>query len=87
MKQLCFFIALFFATPMLSAQNTDSLAVAKVVDSLTKVGRSYLANHEFDKALEANIVSEKVVLETTGRESKMYCRVSFIYGQIYKPFY
>jgi CHAT domain-containing protein len=78
-----FFLVCLGCTGQVAAQNTDSLAVAKMVDSLTKVGRSYLANHEFDKALEANMVSEKAVLETTGRESKMYCRVSFIYGQIY----
>jgi len=57
----------FFVVPAF-CQDTDSLTVAKEVDS----SRAFTGKREFDKALEVSATAEKIALEKFGRESAGY---------------
>ncbi len=74
-----FFLFSFFAT----AQDADSLAVAREVDSLIRVSRALTGQRDFDKALEVNIAAEKLALEKLGRETAAYGSCCFNRGRVY----
>lgn len=71
MKNL--FLAILCITPFwLIAQNTDSLAAAKQVDSLIQVSRALTDKRDLDKAFEVNAAAEALALKQFGRESAAY---------------
>ena len=65
----------------MSSQSDDSLAI-KEIDSLIQVSRNLTDRQNFDKALEINIIAEKLVLKIFGRESISFGNLSFNYGRI-----
>ncbi len=68
---------------LLNAQPTDSLVVAKLVDSLVLASRNLSNAREFDKAMDLNIRAENLALEMLGRVSVSYGKASFNHGRIY----
>jgi CHAT domain-containing protein/Flp pilus assembly protein TadD len=59
-------------TGWVAAQNTDSLTVAKAVDSLIQVSRELIGKREIPKAIEILEVAEKTALEKWGKMSAVY---------------
>jgi CHAT domain-containing protein/tetratricopeptide (TPR) repeat protein len=74
-------LALCLITGLLSAQTVDSVALRRV-DSLIQVSREFANKRNYDKALEANTVAEKLVLEKLGPESTAYGSCCFNHGRI-----
>ncbi len=65
-----------------SAQNADSISVAKQVDSLIQISRAFTGQQEFDKALEVNAVADKIALEKLGYASAAYGSCCFNRGRV-----
>ena len=80
MKYLCL-SCLLWMPYLLSSQSIDSSAI-KEIDSLIQVSRNLTDRQNFDKALEINIIAEKLVLKIFGRESISFGNLSFNYGRI-----
>ena len=80
MKFLC--LSFLLCIPyLLSSQSDDSLAI-KVIDSLIQVSRNLTGIYNFDKALEINLIAEKLALEKFSRESVAYGNACFNHGRI-----
>jgi CHAT domain-containing protein len=56
------------------SQGTDSVMVVKQVDSVLQLSRNLSGKNDFVKALELNLVAEKISLDRFGRESVSYGR-------------
>ncbi|MBK9717063.1 MAG: tetratricopeptide repeat protein [Saprospiraceae bacterium] len=80
MKYLCL-SCLLWMPYLLSSQSIDSSAI-KEIDSLIKVSRKLIGKNEFDKALEVNMIAEKLALEKLGLESVEYGNACFNHGRI-----
>lgn len=84
MKSL-FTVLLVLSPFLLGAQNADSLAVVRLVDSLLKIARGYIGTNDFDQAIEVNVVAEKIALSRglgMGRESVAYANCCHTHGLV-----
>jgi len=81
MKYLCLSFLLWIPY-LLSSQSIDSSAI-KEIDSLIQVSQKLTSKNDFDKALEVNIIAEKLVLKKFGKESASYGNVCNNKGKIY----
>ena len=82
MRHLMTGISLFLFVLSVLGQETDSLAVARQVDSLIQISRALTATHQFDKALETNAAAEKIALDYFGRNSAAYASCCFNHGRV-----
>jgi len=73
---------LCLAPAWVGAQEVDTVAVVREVDSLIQVSRALTGQGEFEKALEINAAAEKRALEKFGRESVGYGNACFNHGRI-----
>ncbi|MBK8405024.1 MAG: hypothetical protein IPL25_13365 [Saprospiraceae bacterium] len=55
--------------------------VIKEIDSLIQVSRKLIGKKDFDKALEINIIAEKLAKDKFGRESMEYGNACFNHGR------
>jgi len=81
-KNLIFIIMLCLASMRASAQAVDTAAVVRVVDSLIQVSRAFTEQEDFVKAVELNVIAEKLALENLGRETAAYGNACFNHGRI-----
>jgi CHAT domain-containing protein len=78
------FIVLCCMLPaLLAAQPPDSTAI-KQVDSLVQVSRAFTDQRSFDKALEAIVAAEAIVLKKIGPESAIYGKICHNYGRLFQ---
>jgi len=81
MRTALFFAFCFFGVPVF-CQDADSLLVVREVDSLIQVSRGLTEKRAFDKALEVNVVAEKLALGQFGRESVAYGSCCHNHGRV-----
>jgi len=74
-------MVLCLITGLLSAQTVDSVALRRV-DSLIQVSRALTNKRNYDQALEANTLAQKLALEKLGQESGAYGSCCFNHGRI-----
>jgi tetratricopeptide (TPR) repeat protein/CHAT domain-containing protein len=72
MKYFYIFVLFFYFPQLLFSQNSDSLRVARVVDSLIQVSRGLMNKREFPKAIEVLEAAKKTALEKWGKMSVAY---------------
>ncbi|MBV6442806.1 MAG: Photosystem I assembly protein Ycf3 [Saprospiraceae bacterium] len=85
MKTIVFCLSVFFVLfwgDRVEAQVADSAAVVREVDSLIQISRALTGKKDFDKALEVNVVAEKIALERFGKESAAYGSACFNHGRV-----
>lgn len=80
MKYLCL-SCLLWMPYLLSSQSIDSSAI-KEIDSLIQVSQKLISKNDFEKALEVNMIAEKLALENFGRESVSYGKACHNKGRI-----
>ncbi|MEZ4918428.1 MAG: CHAT domain-containing tetratricopeptide repeat protein [Saprospiraceae bacterium] len=81
-RSFLFALTFLFITPLYS-QNPDSLIATQRVDSLIKISNQHVSQQQFAEALIAIEQSEKIALETLGRESQAYGKCCYSHGRIY----
>ncbi len=82
MKKMLFSLVFALVASFGFAQNLDSLAVVREVDSLIQVSRGLMGDRDFDGALEVSRVAGNLTLEKFGRETVLYGNVSNNHGGI-----
>ncbi len=75
-------VMLCLASMRAGAQTVDTAAVVRVVDSLIQVSRAFTEQEDFVKAVELNVIAEKLALENLGRETAAYGNTCFNRGRI-----
>lgn len=63
------------------SQTTDSLVIRQV-DSLINLSRDHTSNEEFERALELNLLAEKLALDKLGSETPSYANTCYNHGRI-----
>lgn len=80
MNKLIFLLPVVFLPSVLQAQSSDSLAIAKKVDSLLDVAFDYIYKDSYDTALVFIAKAEKCAEDRFGQESAKYAKACLYHG-------